>query len=66
VWLIWLSKASDVVSRPTHPLIPLGRSLRAARFFFRRNTPMWQHIISGAITLILESYMQAIEWVYIG
>ena len=28
--------------------------------------PMWQHILSGAITLTLEAYMIALEWVYIG
>jgi hypothetical protein len=47
-----------VAPRAVHSGRPVLRSLR--------NTAMWQHILTGVTTLILESYMQAIEWIYIG
>jgi hypothetical protein len=27
---------------------------------------MWQNIFSLAVTLVLESWMQALEWIFIG
>ena len=51
-----------------HRPLPRPRLTPSAGPFHIREEerPMWQHIITGAISLAFEIYMQALEWVYIG
>jgi hypothetical protein len=38
----------------------------AARFTSTRSTHMWSNILTGAITLTLEAYMDLMWWIWIG
>jgi uncharacterized membrane protein YkgB len=48
-----------------NPLSPRAAHL-GGLFTFTRRTHMWANILTGAITLTLEAYMDLMWWIWIG